>query len=66
MLVLFRKLFNDLKVGNENEHGIDKNSECFKHLQEHFSYECKWSLLSIVSRNTFKRVFYQDNGTFPK
>ena len=40
---------------NEHESGIDKNSECFKHLQEHLSYSFQWSVLSIAPRNTFKR-----------
>ena len=39
-----------------NEHGsrIDKNSECFRYLQEHFSHVFQWSLLSISPRNTLK------------
>ena len=40
---------------NEHESGIDKNSECFKHLQEHLSHGFHRSLLSIAPRNTFKR-----------
>ena len=40
---------------NEHESGIDKNSECFKHLQEHLSHGFQWSVLSIAPRNTFKR-----------
>ena len=40
---------------NEHESGIDKNSECFKHLQEHFSHGFHWSIVSIAPRNTFKR-----------
>ena len=39
---------------NVHESGIDKNSECFKHLQEHLSHEFQWSVLSIVPRNTLK------------
>ena len=41
---------------NEHESGIDKNSECFKLLQEHLSHGFHWSLLSIAPRN----------GTFPQ
>ena len=40
---------------NEHESRTDKNSEYFKHLQEHFSHEFQWSLLSIAPRNTFKQ-----------
>ena len=40
---------------NDHESGIDKNSECFKHLQEHLSHDFLWSVLSIAPRNTFKR-----------
>ena len=40
---------------NEHESGIDKNSECFKHLQEHLSNGFHRSVLSIAPRNTFKR-----------
>ena len=40
---------------NEHESGIDKNSECFKHLQEHLSHGFHRSVLSIAPRNTFKR-----------
>ena len=40
---------------NEHESGIDKNSDCFKHLQEHLSDGFYWSVLSITLRNTFKR-----------
>ena len=39
---------------NEYESGIDKNSECFKHLQEHLSNGLHWLVLSIAPRNTFK------------
>ena len=39
---------------NEHESGIDKNSECFKHLQEHLSHGFQWSVLSIAPRNTFQ------------
>ena len=35
---------------NEYESGTDKNLECFKHLQEHFSHEFQRSLLSITLR----------------
>ena len=42
---------------NEHENGIDKNSECFKHLQEHLSHGFHWSVLSIAPSNTFKRKF---------
>ena len=34
---------------------IDKNSECFKHLQEYLSHNFQWSVLSIARRNTFKQ-----------
>ena len=34
---------------------IDKNSECFKHLQEKLSHVFHWSVLSIAPRNTFKQ-----------
>ena len=44
---------------NEHESGIDKNSECFKHLQEHSSHGFQWSVLSIASRNTFKQKFLE-------
>ena len=37
------------------ERGIDKNSECFKYLQKHFSHEFQWSLLLIAPRNTFEQ-----------
>ena len=40
---------------NEHESGIDKNSEYFKHLQEHLSHSFQWSVLSIAPKNTFKR-----------
>ena len=40
---------------NEHESGIDKNSECFKHLQEHLSHGFHRSVLSVAPRNTFKR-----------
>ena len=40
---------------NEHESGIDKNSECLKHLQEHLSDGFHLSVLSITPRNTFKR-----------
>ena len=40
---------------NEHESGTDKNSECFKHLQEHLSHGFQWSVLSIAPRNTFKQ-----------
>ena len=40
---------------NEHESGIDKNSECFKHFQEHLSHGFHWSVLSVAPRNTFKR-----------
>ena len=30
---------------NEHQSRIDKNSECFKHLQEHFNHEFQWSIL---------------------
>ena len=40
---------------NENESETYLNSECFKHLQEHLSDDFQWSVLSIASRNTFKR-----------
>ena len=39
---------------NEHESGIDKNSECFKHFQEHLSHGFQWSVLSIAPRNTLK------------
>ena len=39
----------------EHESGIDKNSECFKHVQEHLSHGFHWSVLSVAPRNTFKR-----------
>ena len=32
-----------------------KNSECFKHLQEHLSHGFQWSVLSIAPSNTLKR-----------
>ena len=38
---------------NEHERGIDKNLECFKHLQEHLSPGFNWLVLSIAPRNTF-------------
>ena len=38
---------------NEQESGIDKNSESFKHPQERLSYGFQWSVLSIAPRNTF-------------
>ena len=66
-LVLFTKLFalcgadyigetiRNVKIRwNEHESGIDKNSECFKHLQEYLSHGFQWSVLSISPRNTFK------------
>ena len=40
---------------NEHESRIDKNSQCFKHLQEHSSHGFHWSVLSVAPRNTFKR-----------
>ena len=39
---------------NGHESGINKNWECFKHLQEHFSHGFQWSVLSIAPRNTIK------------
>ena len=41
---------------NEYESGTGKNSECFKHLQEHLSHGFQWWLLSIAPTNTFKRI----------
>ena len=40
---------------NEHESGTEKNSECFKHLQEHLSHGFQWSVLSIAPSNTLKR-----------
>ena len=40
--------------------GIDKNLECFKHLQEHLSNGFHWSVLSIAPRNTFKRKILEE------
>ena len=40
---------------NEHGSGIDKNSECFKYLQEHLSHGFQWLVLSIAPRNTFKQ-----------
>ena len=40
---------------NEHKSGIDKNSECFRYLQEHLSHGFHWSVLSIALRNTFKQ-----------
>ena len=40
---------------NEHESGIDRNSECFKHLQEHLSHGFQWSVLSIAPKNSFKQ-----------
>ena len=40
---------------NEHENGSDKNSECFKHLQEHLSHDFQLSVLSIAPRNTIKQ-----------
>ena len=38
------KTIRNVKIRqNENESGIDKNSECFKHLQEHLSHGFQWS-----------------------
>ena len=38
---------------NEHESGIDKNSECFQHLQEHLSHGFQWSVLSIAPQKYF-------------
>ena len=52
----FGETIRNLKTRwNEDESGIDKNSECFKLLQEHLSHGFHWSVLSTASRNTFKR-----------
>ena len=54
---------------HEHESGIDKNSECFKHLQEHSSHVFQWSVLWIAPTNTLKRKILEEyfiNGTFPK
>ena len=40
---------------NKHENGSDKNSECFKHLQEHLSHDFQLSVLSIAPRNTIKQ-----------
>ena len=48
----------NVKIGrNEHGNGIDKNSECFKHLQEHLRHDFHWSVLSVAHRNTFKLKF---------
>ena len=39
----------------EHESGIDNNSECSKHLQEHLNHGFQWSLLSIAPWNTLRR-----------
>ena len=59
MLVLFRKLFSELKVRNKNESRVDKNSECFKHLQEHFSLEFHYYRLLpgiLVNKKVWKCI----------
>ena len=40
---------------NEHENGTDKNSECAKHLNENDNHECKWSVLSLAPKFSFKR-----------
>ena len=40
---------------NEHESEIDKDSESFKHLQEHLSHDFQWPVLSMAPRNTSKR-----------
>ena len=40
---------------NEHENGIDKNSECCKHLNENDNHELKWPILSLALKVSFKR-----------
>ena len=40
---------------NKHKSQIDKNSECTKHLQEHFNHELQLSLLSTAPWNILKQ-----------
>ena len=44
---------------NDYKSWINKNSECTRHLQEHFNLEFQWSLLSLAPRNTFKQKIFE-------
>ena len=40
---------------NEHITGKDKNSDCVKHLKDHYEYEFRWFVLSCASKNCLKR-----------
>ena len=40
---------------NEHSTGKDKNSDCVKHLNDHFGHEFQWFVLSRASKNCLKR-----------
>ena len=40
---------------NEHSAGKDENSDCVKHLNDHFDHEFQWFLLSRASKNCLKR-----------
>ena len=40
---------------NEHITGKDKNSDCVKHLNNHFDHEFRWFVLSRASKNCLKR-----------
>ena len=54
-IILEKQKRNIEKRWNKHERGIDKNLECFKHLQQHLNHGFQWSILSIAPRDTFKR-----------
>ena len=39
---------------NEHSTGKDKNSDCVKHLNDHFEHEFRWFVLSRASKNCLK------------
>ena len=39
---------------NEHSTGKDKNSDCVKHLNDHFDHEFRWFVLSRASKNCLK------------
>ena len=48
-------VLNARLLWNKNENGIDKNSECAKHLNKSDNHEFKCSILSLAPKVSFKR-----------